>query len=272
MTVSLQTSFISSLRNIEFTWDCFDKKISTVTYVYEYCKKGLQSIEWLFKNATVTYSTFEGKCTTSVGHTYTTLAVTKKYVEDRMKIEGYFQECILNNKNMMKVVCSNYAKNVTDETTAEERGLEVSQVKFMITHCPKEDVSPRVKKLICGLVADSNLKETKEKYKKYNQTQIEAVYKSCPPPTAEDLSKTNICFYKRSGYTMQQAITKYNQFASNLVTTQFNECINEISASRKVLICATKKMGNSVSRLLAYFGKDYPQAMIEAAYQACPSK
>jgi len=269
-TINLQKSLITAMKSIEYTWDCFDKKISTVTYVYDHCKRGTNTLNWLFTNAAKSFLAFSNKCTNSLGHTYVTFAETDTYVSGRMDAEGYLKDCILNNVDVRLLVCSQYAQDYPNAEIASMNELTLIQANYIISKCPPASVTPMVATLICAENFKHNLAATKTRYHKYNQDEVTTTYNNCPPPVLPDLMKKEICFYKNSGYKEAETISKYSQYNSALVQSQYRACKKEMSPDTKEAICTAKKFAIPLADIQEGYKELYTAAEVEAAYNACP--
>lgn len=268
-TLVLQRSLISAFQAVDFSWNCFEKKVSTMTYVQNHCEAGSNSIRYLFDTAVEFYNAHSASCVSSTGHRYTTFVATEEYVKGRMRQNNLYEDCILNNEDIRYLVCSQYAQGYENEELQKNNNLDEGQVTEIISKCPPAEVSPRIKDLICSQKVLNSLAKTKETFSRYNQQQVESAYNECPPPELPQALKDLICYRKNSGYSEDQVVNEYSQYDTGAIGTHYSSCPIVIPSSTKQSICDLKLYNQPLEKIQKIFSV-YPPGIVADAYNECP--
>ena len=158
------------------------------------------------------------------------------------QIIGKQPDCILNNEDKKNLVCDQwYIDQLPDSTVAASIGLTNDQVDYFIGTCPPGTVYGKtiVENGICAdRYAELSENETLANFYKYNATQVNETYYSCPPLDLTDSVKEVICILKRDGYDESYFIDKYYLYNSTQISETYHGCSDlEYSEADAIQTC-----------------------------------
>ena len=150
-TIQLQAILESGLSKVEFTLECYLKKLLMAEYCVSHCEKGQHQLITLYNRAITLFNPNRGACRSKSGLAYTTFKSVQDVVKKAAK--GKFNvECVLNSRYFKERVCREKHNGLTaDQIVAAVKPLTKSQVVFLSKDCPELPLTPKEKAQVCLL-------------------------------------------------------------------------------------------------------------------------
>ncbi|XP_032223358.2 uncharacterized protein LOC116604725 [Nematostella vectensis] len=153
-TYNLLDMLLSSLQSVPATISCFTNKATMLEQVIRECKQGTKSFDSLYDEAVDIGE--EGSkqinCNAKIGAQYVTREGLKEGLKEMAEKEGFSENCEANNPVKKELVCTKKNDGYEAGKIAEDTGLSLETVEFMLAGCPEvTQLTPAEVTRVCRL-------------------------------------------------------------------------------------------------------------------------
>ncbi|XP_048579471.1 uncharacterized protein LOC5516161 isoform X2 [Nematostella vectensis] len=157
-TYNLEEMLLKALSKIPFSLSCYTNKVKTINYIVDLCKKGRASYDVLYDEAVSHFDSDDPSnahnplnCETKIGFRYIDKEDLRKAWQEMAEKDGFQQNCVLNDPSKKASACALKNEAYDTEFIMNELGLTKEEVEGLIKNCPKPELSPRDRKVICKM-------------------------------------------------------------------------------------------------------------------------
>ena len=109
--MGLQKELIVALKSIKYHYTCLARKQNAISTLVDECRQGLKSFQHLYKNAVTKHHLNTADCVVK-GVPYTNAARVLEILKKLANHQGWYDNCLLNNKDLLYRVCSERIKGM----------------------------------------------------------------------------------------------------------------------------------------------------------------
>ncbi len=274
--LSLQKNLIAALDTIEFRFKCIANKQHAITVVINDCRSGRNSLSVLHSEADLTYDLNTQSCVDKKVVPYTSLQQLHNIISDVAREKGWYDNCLLNNKDLLYRVCSEMAKGyVTPADIVAQANIAVltqDMVSNFLTRCSPPDITPKTKELTCKYYCLHQPIQKITEFVKLLESQVKTIIASCGICSIEESKKEQICFLHFCNGVSAAKIEPIVAVPLPTVNDVINNCVQKcvLKDSEKQAVCEQLKCQkyDSISVASSF---NLPLATIEEVKVQCDS-
>ena len=155
-TETLQNALITALKSIEYEYSCYGDKLHAISTVLTDCEDGDDTLENLYNEVAVVKNELNrDSCVSDDMVPYTSFNEFKTITETFAEHEEWYSNCLLNSKDLLYRVCSEFLKGYTDPNDiiaqTNNTDLTTDMVENFLTRCPDPEITPKSIEDTCQL-------------------------------------------------------------------------------------------------------------------------
>ena len=191
-------------------------------------------------------------------------------IENFAKTENKSTNCVLNNPDVIALMCRKHLDGTTNSALAQEYKTTLQETEEIVSNCKIDVVDKYTKDVVCIRKQNSKtLAEVINEFNKFDVDKITEVYKECQ---LSESQKGNVCTKKNSGFDLNYIHNLYKLYSLQLIQEVYDACILVINKAGQQAICVFKKFGVTVENPNAVtlpLIKTYGEAAVRKVYDSC---
>lgn len=189
---------------------------------------------------------------------------------ESLTTDGYQSDCILNNENKKKAVCSKLESGTANIDIESDLNLSAEQFSYFSSQCASVSVSSQVEKLICSDKQNGDtLNSVIGTYNHYTESEVRTAYENCALP--DDL-KEWICLKRtKEGYSLIYVQNYLSHYRAIEIEEVYSKCGYPVmDDTTKGLVCVFKNTYSfTLQQVEEIYGDNYGSAQVEEVYNTC---
>ena len=191
-------------------------------------------------------------------------------IEDFAKTENKSTNCVLNNPDVITLMCRKHFDGTTNSALGQEYKTTLQETEEIVSNCKIDIVDTYTKDVVCIRKKNSKtVAEVIKEFNKFDADKITEVYEECQ---LSESQKEDVCIKKNAGFDLNYIHNLYKLYSIHHIQEIYDLCILVISKVAQQAICVFKNFGVTVenpNQVTLPLIETYGKTAVQKVYDSC---